>query len=374
MGLADRADIQMDGGNLVVNYARPLGAGNSLQLLAYADREHRSVPQQSWENRATYNVEGHHNVRLSPRYYLVWGGGVRSTVSRTKATPLIFFDPANRTINQVHGFAQTEVSLRRDMSVIVGTRGERTTFSGFELQPAVRAKYTPTADALLWGAVSRSVRTPTRFDQDLRITINNTVVIRGDRDFMPERLTAYESGAPFAPWTNVSVEAAGFYNDYDDLRSQEPTPFIVLANLYDGHTTGIELAGNLQLHSRWLMHGSYTGQRVSLKPLPTSRDTTNARAEADDPSHMFSMRSYVNLPGNVEFDGFFRAIGKLRASNLPGYQELDLRLGWQASDRLELSLIGRDLLHRRHAEFMGGSAQPRYFQREVALRVTFQTQ
>lgn len=372
MGLADRADVQMDGGNIVVNYVRPLGAGNSVQLLAYADREHRHVPQQSWENRATYNVEGHHNVRLSPRYYLIWGGGVRSTVSRTRATPLIFFDPANRTINQLHGFAQTEMTLRRDVSVIIGTRGERTTFSGFELQPAVRAKYTPRADALIWGAVSRAVRTPTRFDQDLRVTVNNTVVIRGDRDFMPERLTAYESGARFAPWAKVSFEAAGFYNDYDDLRSQEPTPFIVLANLYDGHTTGIELAGNVQPHSRWLIHGSYTGQRVSLRPLPASRDTTNARAEADDPSHMFSMRSYLNLPGNVELDGFFRAIGKLRASNLPGYQELDLRLGWQASDRLELSLIGRELLHRRHAEFIGVSPQPKYFQREVALRVTFQ--
>ena len=50
------------------------------------------------------------------------------------------------------------------------------------------------------------------------------------------------------------------------------------------------------------------------------------------------------------------------------------RLGWQASERFELSLMGRELLHPRHAEFMGGSPQPRYFQREVALRLTFQTQ
>ena len=50
-----------------------------------------------------------------------------------------------------------------------------------------------------------------------------------------------------------------------------------------------------------------------------------------------------------------------------------MRLGWQATDRLELSLMGRDLLHSRHAEFAGGGAQRRYFQREVALRVTFET-
>ena len=255
----------------------------------------------------------------------------------------------------------------------MGTRGERTTFSGFELQPAVRAKYTPQANAMVWGAISRTVRTPTRFDQDLRVQFNNTVIIQGDRNFKPEKLNAYESGARFTPRANVSLEASVFYNEYDDLRSQEPTTLITLANLYDGHTAGVEISGNLQPHARWLLHASYTGQRVSLKPLPESRDMTNARAEADDPSHLFSMRSYLNLPGNLELDGFFRAVGELRATKLPGYQELDMRIGWQASEQLELSVMGRDLLHPRHAEFAGGGSVLRYFQREVALRLTFQT-
>ena len=373
MGLQDRADIKMNGGNLVVKYVRPLAGGESVHVIGYVDRERRDVPLQSWENRATYNVEAQHSLRLSPRYHVIWGGGARSTRSRTRPSAVIFFEPDNRTINQIHGFAQTEITVQPPLSLTLGTRGERTTFSGFELQPAARVKYTPRVDAMLWGAISRAVRTPTRFDQDLRVHINDTVLIRGDRGFKPEQLTAYESGARFAPGTNVSLEASVFYNEYDDLRSQEATPLITLANLYDGHTTGVELAGDLQPHSRWLLHASYTGQRVSLRPLPGSRDTSNARAEADDPSHMFSMRSYLNLPGNMEFDGFFRAVGKLRASGLPGYEELDLRIGWRPSEQLELSLMGRELLHARHAEFAGGGSQLRYFQREVALRVTFET-
>jgi iron complex outermembrane receptor protein len=112
---------------------------------------------------------------------------------------------------------------------------------------------------------------------------------------------------------------------------------------------------------------------VSLKPLPESRDTTNARAEADDPSHLFSFRSYLNLPGNFEVDGFFRAVGALRATKLPGYQELDMRIGWQAAPQFEVSLIGRELLHPSHPEFAGSAAALRYFQREVAVRLTFQT-
>ncbi len=372
MGLSDRPDIEMDGANVLVNYSRVLRPDTSFQLLGYIDREHRDVPRQSWESRITYNLDGQHAIRLAPRYRFIWGGGVRSTVSRTRPTDLIFFEPEDRTIHQVHGFAQTEIALRPDFSVTLGTRGERTTFSGFELQPAVRVKYTPEPDSLIWGAISRAVRTPTRFDQDLRVRVGDVVVIRGDPDFRPEHLTAYETGARFTRG-RAAVEASMFYNDYDDLRSQEPSPFITLANLYDGYTTGVELGGNLQLHQRWLVHASYTGQRVALKPLPESRDTTNARLEADDPAHIFSARSYLNLPRNFELDGFFRAVGKLRASSLPGYAELDLRFGWQAHESLDVSIVGRELLHDRHAEFLGASTQARYFQREVAVRVTWQS-
>ena len=102
-------------------------------------------------------------------------------------------------------------------------------------------------------------------------------------------------------------------------------------------------------------------ETASRKPM-----RPDARAEADDPAHMFSVRSYFNLPG-CQTDGFFRAVGRLRASRLPGYQEDDMRIGWQATDRLELSLIGQRTVC---GEFPGNSAQPRYFQREVALRVT----
>jgi iron complex outermembrane receptor protein len=234
-------------------------------------------------------------------------------------------------------------------------------------------KYTAEADRILWGAVSRAVRTPTRFDRELRVRVGDLVVIQGNPEFKPEHLTAYETGARFAARSNMSFEASWFYNDYDDLRSQEATPLITLDNLYDGYTTGVELAGNVQPHPQWLVHAGYTGQRVALAPLPGSHDTTNARLEADDPAHMFSARSYLNLPHGFELDAFFRAVSALRASKLPGYQELDARFGWQMNDRLDVSLVGRDLLHARHAEFLGASAQPRHFQREVALRVTWQS-
>jgi iron complex outermembrane receptor protein len=36
---------------------------------------------------------------------------------------------------------------------------------------------------------------------------------------------------------------------------------------------------------------------------------------------------------------------------VPSYFELETRLAWHASDRLELSVAGQNLLHGRHPEF-----------------------
>jgi iron complex outermembrane receptor protein len=62
-----------------------------------------------------------------------------------------------------------------------------------------------------------------------------------------------------------------------------------------------------------------------------------------------------------------RTVGALPNPAVPGYTELDLRLGWQ-NESVGLSLIGRDLLHARHPEF-GPVLPARYeFPREVLLR------
>ena len=286
MGLADRPDIKMDGGNVVVTYTKPIAPGNSFQLLGYADREHRDVPRQSWETRATYNIEGQHSIRLAPRYQLLWGGGVRTTQSDTQPTELIVFDPEDRTINQVHGFAQAEITLRPDVSVTLGTRGERTTFSGFRVA-AGRAREVhaesrrdhlgrdfarcPDPDAIRSG--------PARAESTASSSFAATA------SSSPRQLTAYESGVRVNPRSNVSMEASVFHNEYDDLRSQEATPLITLANLYDGHTTGVELAGNVQLHralarARQLHRAARVAETASRKPGHDQRARRGGRSGA----------------------------------------------------------------------------------------------
>ena len=62
------------------------------------------------------------------------------------------------------------------------------------------------------------------------------------------------------------------------------------------------------------------------------------------------LRSLVDLPGGFELDGWVRHVDELPFPAVPSYTELDLRLGWRATGRLELSLVGRNLLDESHPE------------------------
>ena len=372
--LADRPNADHWNGNLLARMSRRLSPESQLEVLAYIDAGHREVPRQSSESRTIYDVEAQHDVQVTPRHRVLWGGGFRSTHDRTETGGVLFFEPADRNIHQGELFAQDEITLVPDKWFLtVGSRVERTTFTGFEFQPSVRARIHPSPRMTIWGAASRAVRTPTRFDQDLRVQIGTFVAIRGDRAFRSETLNAYESGVRLGVNRTLSLDASAFVHDYAHLRSQEPTtaaPFpVTLANLYEGRTSGIELSGNYEPVAWWLLNASYVFQRVELKPSTGGRDATDARAEAEDPDHLLGLRSYLDLPGGVEIDLMYRGVGELRGGRTPSYHELDVRLGWQATPQLDLSLIGRDLLHRRHAELSGGGSQLRYFQREVLGRL-----
>jgi iron complex outermembrane receptor protein len=47
-------------------------------------------------------------------------------------------------------------------------------------------------------------------------------------------------------------------------------------------------------------------------------------------------------------------VSALPAQTVPSYTSLDVRLGWRPLPRLELSLVGQNLLDPRHREFGGG--------------------
>ncbi len=106
----------------------------------------------------------------------------------------------------VNVFAQDDISIVPNVfDVIVGTKAEHNIYTGFEFQPTVRARWRATPRHMLWTAVSRAVRMPTRFDDDLRFTSGTPfVVLRGDSSFQSENVVATEVGYRLAAPDDVS--------------------------------------------------------------------------------------------------------------------------------------------------------------------------
>ncbi|HEV2856415.1 MAG TPA: TonB-dependent receptor [Thermoanaerobaculia bacterium] len=370
-----RADTDVSGGNLLGRWSRRFSEASSLDLQVYWDRTHRRVPVQFEEHRDTWDVDLQHRLPFGGRHDLVWGLGYRSSADDVENSPVLAWVPGERTQSLFTVFAQDEIRLVPDrLRLTLGARLESHEIAGTEVQPTVRVAWTPSERQILWGAVSRAVRAPTRIDQDVRFLAGPVVVVQGSRDFDFEEVVAYELGYRLQPRASASVDLAAFYNVYDHLRSQErpasgaPIP-ITLANKLNAETYGAELRLNLQATPWWRLYSSYTYFHKDLSLDPGSTDPTGGVSEGNDPDHRFALRSYVDLPGRLELDTWLRYVNRLPSPRVPAYTELDLRLGWRATDRLELSLVGQNLLHDQHAEFF--TAMPKEVERGVYGKATW---
>ena len=72
-----------------------------------------------------------------------------------------------------------------------------------------------------------------------------------------------------------------------------------------------------------------------------------------DPGHQVFLRSFMDLGANVDLYVGLRQIAALSDVRVPSYVEADMRVAWHVTRRLELSLTGRNLVHRYHAEAFG---------------------
>jgi len=101
----------------------------------------------------------------------------------------------------------------------------------------------------------------------------------------------------------------------------------------------------------WRLSPGVTWVHEHLWFRPGASQLLGVGQAADDPSSHARLTSSMNLPWHVNFDASLRYVGALPGPELPHYYNLDLRLGWQASHALALSIRGANLLGPQHTEF-----------------------
>ncbi len=387
--------VDVSGGNVLARWNRVFSEDSDLALQLCFDRSERKRRVLE-EVRDTVDLDFQHRFALGDRHDIVWGLGYRYTADNLDNSFTVSFDPDSRSDTLITAFVQDEIALVRDrLRLTVGSKFEHNDYTGFEIQPNVRLLSTPHERHTLWAAVSRSVRTPARSNDDIRINFatfpapdgsTNVMAIFGDDDFDSEELVAYEAGYRVEPTDNLYLDVAAFYNVYANLLTKEPdVPFFELSpspphlviplrfdNRMDGETYGAEIAAGWNVTEFWKLAAGFTYLDVSLEPDSSSADIEAESAEGFDPRHQFHIRSYLDLPHNVEFDTALYYVDSLPAQDVSSYVRLDVRLGWRPTENLDLSLGIQNLLDGHHKEYgLAEGARATEAERAVYGKVTW---
>jgi iron complex outermembrane recepter protein len=383
---------KLSGANLLARWQRAHGKGEGWHLQAYAD--HAEVDDAMARQKVdTVDVEWQSQMRLTPSQDLTWGLGLRNVQTEVNGGYTVSMVPNRINLALYSGFVQDEIRLGEDLHLTLGTKLEHNDFTGFEVQPSARLQWRATPTDNFWVAASRSVQTPfvaaTATDahvgtQAVPMLGNVVVGVRGNPKLKSEVMISREIGyrGQFGP--DVNVDVAAFYNTYDDLVSRErgsisysPYPYMPMnfANLMEGRAYGFEMAGNWQVAPTWRLHGSYSWLKMDLRAKPGGQGVIGFGAAGSSPEHMVQMHSLHNLGRNLELDAALYFNGSLSFEtsrgtvNVEKYTRFDLRLGWRPSPNVEVNLIGRNLLQKRHLEYVADDVTASQVPRSVMAQV-----
>jgi iron complex outermembrane receptor protein len=286
--------------------------------------------------------------------------------------------PHDETDHVYSAFVQDEIQLNEKLSITMGSKFEHTNFGGFDAQPSIRLLWAKPARQSFWAAVTRSVVTPSRLEEGFRLSgavPGNPpliLVVSGNPDFRSESVLTYELGYRRLITRDLYLDLSTFRSDYKKLQSfgapilsfetVPPPPHVLLSILYEnaisGASNGFEIAPVWQAAPQWRLSGSYSFVAVDVRASGPTSDisaTGSVRTyEGSTPLHALEIHSAVNLPRRFEFDQIFRYASALPAQNVPAYETLDLRLGWNVSSNVQVSLVGRNLLQPQHREWGTG--------------------
>ncbi len=365
-------DVTLDGENVLGRWTHQLYEGSDLSVQTYFDRTWRHVPTVFAEDLKTYDLDFQYRFPIGERHSFVWGGGYRLMQDSVRNSPVLAFLPADKNLQVFSGFLQDEITLIPErLKLTIGTKAEHNDYTGFELQPSGRLAWTFTDRQMVWAAISRAVRTPSRIDRNAYIPGVPPFFLAGGTNFDSEKLLAYELGYRVRPVDRVSLSLAAFYNQYDDIRSAETNgTSLLIKNGLQAQSWGLELSGEVQPFDWWRLRGGYTYLHKDVWEKPGHVDANNTHAEGNDPNHQFLLQSMMNLPANFQFDLVACYEGALPQPYVPGYFTFDARLAWELRTNLELAVIGQNLCDNRHPEF-GSPATRQEIPRSLIGKITW---
>ena len=166
------------GGNIIGRWKHTFMNDSEFSLQAYYDRSDRKDLFAAGVVDIA-DVDLQYRVKWFGGQELVVGSGYRYTRDDiANDNQLRTADPASRSDQLLSAFIQDDITLIDNrLHWVIGSKFEHNGYTGFEVQPNTRLIWTPSNIQSVWGAVSRSVRTPSRGETDIQA--NYTVIPPG---------------------------------------------------------------------------------------------------------------------------------------------------------------------------------------------------
>lgn len=374
------------GGHAQGRWTRTVSALSTLEVQGYVDHVMRDNPYAGHDQTSADLASTWHRA-WGQRHDVVAGAGFRHVALRFDSDFTFAWDQEHVNDEIYSVFTQYDYALVPDrLHLLAGSKVEYFTTVGWEVEPTLRACYTPHREHTFWAAVSRAARTPSTYNQYGRrvwryhapgtqdplwrydepapedSALPAFLIHVGDRDSKSEELVAWELGYRTQPTPNVWIDLTGFLNAYDDVsavrnvatnRVETPAPHLeyleVMAPAIHGVSYGGELTATWQVVPVWLLQAAFTTIQMDLE----HRDNDTVRVSwktGRSPEHQAQLRSLWDVTRDVDCDFALRYVDHIAAVSSGSYLTGDVHLAWRPRPDLELSLVGRDLLDT-HTEY-----------------------
>ena len=346
---------RVSGANVLGRWIHNLGNDATLKMQAYFERTERKQPGSIDEKLDTFDLDVQHGFRPIPDHTLMWGFAYRRQIDRVENLniPAFALSPASRTLDLASVFLQDEVSIWPNLNLTAGIKFEHNDFTGWEYLPNVRVGWKPTTGQLVWGAVSRTVRAPSRIDREIFLPgIPPSSIVNGGPNFVSEVAAVYELGYRVQPSAALNWSVTAYHHNFDRLRSLEPGPAgPMFDNRIEGTVNGIETWAAYRLTDSWRVRAGFVKQKQLFRVQPGATAIGGTAALGNDPEFWWTLGSAIDFFDNFEFDVSARRVGSLPNPQVPAYTAVDARLGWKFRRDFELSLRASNLSDPRHAEW-----------------------
>jgi iron complex outermembrane receptor protein len=191
------------------------------------------------------------------------------------------------------------------------------------------------------------------------------VTLQGSTHTVSEVLTEYEAGYRVQHGI-YSADLAGFVGSYAHLASFERgIPGVAeelgtrvfripltAGSAGQAKTRGIEVATTVRPAGWWQLSTNYSFSHVNFEA-----SSQGVPVNGPTPEHQFHVRTYLDLPRNVDASALFYSASNVPDISVADYKRLDLQMSWSPSQSVRFGGGVRSLLHDPTTEYADNTSR-----------------